>query len=101
MSLTKIELSQLLQTYSNLLTDKQRAALSMYCDCDCSLGEISEEIGISRQGVRDAILKAENALCRYEESLRLSEFVRALSVALQADDDVALRQIVEKYISKE
>lgn len=99
MSLTKIELSQLLQTYADLLTDKQRSVLYMYCDCDCSLAEISEELGISRQGVRDTIVKAENALDRYETTLHLSEFVRNLSVAI--DDGVALRRIVEKYISKE
>ncbi|MCM1195363.1 MAG: DNA-binding protein, partial [Firmicutes bacterium] len=33
-----------------MLTEKQREAVSMYCDCDCSLGEIADELGITRQG---------------------------------------------------
>ena len=57
MGFTKIQLSQLLSVYGDLLTDKQKNSLSMYCDCDCSLAEIADELGISRQGVRDAILK--------------------------------------------
>ena len=62
MTLAKVQLSQLLAIYGKLLTEKQRDVLSMYCDCDCSLAEIADEVGISRQGVRDAIVKGEASL---------------------------------------
>ena len=50
MSLSKLQLSQLLAVYGAMLTDKQRDVVDMYCDCDCSLSEIAEEIGISEAG---------------------------------------------------
>ena len=68
MALTKIQLSELLNVYAEMLTEKQREALSMYCDCDCSLSEIGSELGISRQGVRDAIVKGEATLVKLEEA---------------------------------
>ncbi len=101
MALTKLRLSRLLDTYNRLLTDKQRDALTMYCDCDCSLGEIAEDKGISRQGVRDAIVKGEAALIRYEEALGLCALKSDLLVALQADDVAKLKDILLKFVNKE
>ena len=82
MALTKIQLSELLNVYAEMLTVKQREALSMYCDCDCSLSEIASELGISRQGVRDAIVKGESTLVKLEDALRLAELHTRLSVAV-------------------
>ena len=50
--------SVLLDYYGPVLTDKQRAILTEYYDQDLSLAEIAENYGISRQGVRDARLRA-------------------------------------------
>ncbi len=101
MALTKIELSQLLAVYGRLLTDKQRDALTMWCDCDCSLSEIADEIGISRQGVRDTILKGEATLVRLEETLSLARLHRDLTVAVgQADRDKVF-EVVSRFVSKE
>lgn len=101
MTLSKIQLSELLSVYGATLTDKQRDACVMYCDCDCSLAEIAIETGISRQGVRDAIVKAEASLVKLEETLHLAEFCRSLTVALNEDDAEKLKQIVKQYVSKE
>ncbi|MCM1289262.1 MAG: hypothetical protein NC132_01190 [Corallococcus sp.] len=101
MALSKIRLSELLQTYSQLLTEKQRDALSMYCDCDCSLSEIANEVGISRQGVRDAIVKGEATLVRLEESLRIAELSRQMAAAVEQNDNETLMQIAKRYVSKE
>lgn len=70
-TLSKIELSVLCDTYGQLLTDKQLNALRLYCDFDYSLAEIAEEVGISRQGVRDAIVNGENTLINLEEKLQI------------------------------
>ena len=43
MALSKLQLSELLSVYGGLLTEKQRDALVMYCNCDLSLGEIADE----------------------------------------------------------
>lgn len=61
--------SVLLEFYGKLLTDRQRAVIGYSLDEDLSLSEIAEITGITRQGVRDAIGKAEAQLSGYEEKL--------------------------------
>ncbi len=69
--------SILLEFYGGLLSDRQREMLSYSIDDDLSLSEIAELTGITRQGVRDAIGKAESQLVFYEEKLGMySTFVR-------------------------
>ena len=50
-----VELGCLLDYYGALLTERQRALLEEQVSEDCSLAEIAEREGISRQGVRDAL----------------------------------------------
>ncbi|HHY78636.1 MAG TPA: YlxM family DNA-binding protein [Clostridiales bacterium] len=57
--------------YGQLLTDKQRNIVEMYYGHDLSLSEISEQIGISRQGVYDTLKRAEATLEEYEDRLKL------------------------------
>lgn len=68
--------SVLLSVYGSLLTDKQSETMEYYYDEDLSLGEIAENTGISRQGVRDFIKRAEESLDSYEEKLGLCEKLR-------------------------
>ena len=65
----KIKISMLLQTYGNLLTEKQHRILDDYYNNDLSLSEIAENEGITRQAVRDIIKKGEKKLFEYEEKL--------------------------------
>ncbi len=64
-----IEISMLWQIYGKLLTEKQYSVLNEYYNNDLSLSEIAENYHISRQGVRDIIMKGENRLFEYEEKL--------------------------------
>ena len=57
--------------YGGLLTGRQREILDLYYNDDLSLSEVSEECGITRQGVREALKKAEEQLLLYEERLGL------------------------------
>lgn len=57
--------------YGQLLTEKQIAILDMYVNNDLSLGEIANEISISRQGVHDTIKRSVKALEEYEDRLGL------------------------------
>jgi predicted DNA-binding protein YlxM (UPF0122 family) len=66
-----LRISQLLDIYGKLLTPRQTELTRMYYEQDETLGEISEDQGISRQAVHDAIKKAEAALEKYEEVLGL------------------------------
>ena len=66
----------LLDFYGEVLSDRKRTVLDRYYNEDMSLAEIAEEIGISRQGVRDLIKKAEEELRFYEEKLGLAQRFR-------------------------
>ena len=63
----------LLDFYGEILNERKRSVLDMYYNEDLSLAEISDVIGISRQGVRDIIKKAECELIFYEEKLGLAQ----------------------------
>lgn len=67
----KLKLGNLYEFYGQLLTEKQQEILELYCNLDLSFGEISEELGISRQGVYDTIKRAEKILDEYESKLEL------------------------------
>lgn len=64
-----IEIGMLLDFYGQLLTDRQQEILNLYFENDLSLAEISEDLGITRQGVHDNIKRAEKSLYEYEERL--------------------------------
>ena len=68
---TRAEISMLIDFYSALLTPRQKQIAELYYTEDMSLSEIAEEMGITRQGVRDALKKAENQLYDTENKLRL------------------------------
>ncbi len=64
-------MSMLFDFYGDLLTDKQKELFDLYYNEDLSLSEIAEQAEISRQGVRDAIVRAETILRETEDRLRL------------------------------
>ena len=57
--------------YGDVLTDRQKEFYDLYYNEDLSLGEIAENYGITRQGVRDSIVRAEHALRDMEQRLGL------------------------------
>ena len=74
----RVELNYLLDFYGPLLTEHRREVLRLYCEEDLSLSEIAEQLGISRQGVSDALNKGRKQLSDYEEKLGLAGRYRAL-----------------------
>ena len=66
----KLNMALYYDTYGDLLTDKQRDCLDLYCNQDYTLAEIAELQGTSRQSVYDAISRAQAQLQRYEEVTR-------------------------------
>lgn len=63
--------SDLIDVYGELLTDKQRDMLELYYNDDLSLSEIAEHYDITRQGVHDSIKRGEESLREYERVLGL------------------------------
>lgn len=68
-----LAISNLLDYYGGLLTDKQRDVVELYYNEDLSLAEISEHEGITRQGVRDSIKRGEAFLLELEEKLGMAK----------------------------
>ena len=68
-----LEIGYLLDFYGDVLSERKRTVLDYYYNDDLSLAEIAEEIGISRQGVRELIKKAGEELMFYEEKLGLAK----------------------------
>lgn len=71
-----LNIAYLLDFYGDILSERKKTVLDGYYNRDLSLAEIAEELGISRQGVRELIKKAENELCFYEEKLGLAKKFR-------------------------
>ena len=76
---SRAEITLLLDFYGNALTERQRRTAEMYFQEDLSLGEIAEMTGITRQGVRDGLKKAEKAqkLDYQKSNRRLRQTVRS------------------------
>ena len=58
---------------SKKLSEKKREVFEAYFLSDLSLAEIAENTGITRQGVRDSIKRAEETLQGYEKKLGLAD----------------------------
>ena len=59
-----VEIGILCDIYGELLTEKQQNILDLYYNDNLSLAEVAEELGITRQAVKDSIAKGEKKLFR-------------------------------------
>ena len=59
----------LFDLYGKLLSPRQYEAFDLYYNEDLSLGELAENLGVTRQGVLDNVRNAEKKLLDYEEKL--------------------------------
>lgn len=71
-----LDITILIDIYGYMLTDKQKDALELYYFDDLSLAEIAENLGITRQGVRDSIKRGEETLIDLEEKLGYLKKIR-------------------------
>lgn len=65
----RVKVAVLSKYYGKLLTERQQTILEMYVDNNLSLQEVSEELVISRQAVKDALDTAIDTLKETEEKL--------------------------------
>ena len=86
----KVDLAILAAFYGGLLTENQRQVLSLHCEEDYSLSEISQEMGISRQAVHESLTRASARLFELEDALgmvrRFRRVEEGLDQALEALD---------------
>ncbi|MBR2448215.1 MAG: DNA-binding protein [Clostridia bacterium] len=84
-----LHISALLDVYGAFLGDKARTLTEYYYNEDLSLSEIAENEGITRQGVRDQIKRAEAQLLSLEEKCGYCEKfsrLKELSASCKGDD---------------
>ena len=85
-------MTMLFDFYGELLTERQKEFFELYYDEDLSLSEIAENYGITRQGVRDVIVRAEAYMTEIEDKTGLVK--RFMQVAPHVDAiDAALTEI--------
>ena len=85
-----VEITLLYDIYGNLLTKKQAEAIELYYNDDLSLAEIADNSGISRQGVRDNIKRAEAILYDVEEKLGIAKRFLKIQNKLKDIDDIII-----------
>ena len=87
----RVELSLLMDFYAPLLTEHRRRVLEMYLNEDMGLQEIADNLGISRQGVHEAVKTASAQLIKYEKMLSIAQ--RYMNIRREVD---ICRNAVEK-----
>ena len=104
-----LEMTLLFDYYGGMLTEKQRDCFDMRYNQDLSLGEIAEELGVSRQAVNDNLTRTEAALRRMEENIgcvkryklarkAVSE-IRNCATVLDASSDPTVQTIAKRILA--
>ena len=73
----------LFDTYGDMLTEKQRLCCDLRYNQDLSLGEIGELEGISRQAVRDNLVRAEAQMQELEAKIGAVRRGQQIEAALE------------------
>ena len=82
-------MTMLFDFYGEVLTPRQKDFFDLYYNEDLSLAEIAENYGISRQGVRDVIVRAEAIMTDLEDKTGLMKRFMLMQQQVQAILDAA------------
>lgn len=92
-------MTMLFDFYGEVLTERQRELFDLYYNEDLSLAEIAENCGISRQGVRDGIVRAETTMQELEDKtglvrrfMQMQTRITAIETAVQQIQTINYRQ---------
>ena len=101
-----VEMLLLFDYYGDMLTERQRMCLDLRYNQDLSLAEIAEELGVSRQGVHDNIIRAEAHLAmmeaktgcvrRYLQGREAMQEILSIAKDLKQHTDPAVRDAAAK-----
>ncbi len=105
-----VELLLLFDYYGDLLTERQKLCFDMHYNQDLSLGEIAQELSISRQAVYDNLSRTEALLKNMEEKTgcvsrdrqlrKAMERIASLATELTAYPDSKVSQRAEEILSQ-
>ena len=104
------ELILLYDYYGELLTDRQRECFELRYYQDFSLGEIGQELGISRQGVYDNLSRTEALLNKMEEKTgcvrrdracrRAAKKILELAQQLEANENSQISDLARQIVAE-
>lgn len=92
-------MAMLYDFYGDLLTDRQKEFYDLYYNEDLSLAEIAENYGITRQGVRDVIVRGQAYLEEIEEKTGLIRRFHTMQDQL-GELSACARQLLEVNASR-
>ena len=100
-------MTMLFDFYGEVLTPRQKEFFDLYYNEDLSLAEIAENYGISRQGVRDVIVRAEAIMTDLEDKtglmkrfLQMQQQVQAILDAAEKIQTVNYRQYEDNRLTE-
>ena len=104
-----VETLLLFDHYGDLLTDRQKMCLDLKYNQDMSLAEIAEELGVSRQGVHENIIRAEahlqkmeakiGTVRRYLQSREARQKILAAAETLKNHSDPAVCKAIDEILA--
>jgi predicted DNA-binding protein YlxM (UPF0122 family) len=96
-------MAMLYDFYGDVLTPRQKEFYDLYYNEDLSLGEIAENYNITRQGVRDVIVRAEAILTDLEDKTGLIKRFHTMKKQLEQvqQDAKHLCECAQRYDDEE
>ena len=91
--------NDLFSLYKELLTTKEKEIFALYYEENYSMGEISENLNISRSAVGNTVKIVENKLSKHESILHIKEKNEKLMELSEKIEDENLKRELEKIIS--
>lgn len=83
----RLYITSLYDIYNSLLTEKQKTYFEEYYFNNLTLSELSENYGISRNGIYKQIKEAEEKLKNFEEKLKILEKNKKIKELIKNIDD--------------
>ena len=107
MKIQTYRMTMLFDFFGEILTERQKEFFDLYYNEDLSLGEIAENYDISRQGVRDVIVRAEAAMQEIEDKtgqlrrfMQMQPKLAAIEEAAQQIKTINYRQYENPELDK-
>lgn len=84
--------------YGELFHEKQRRYFEDYYFQNLSLGEISDNLGVSRNAIHKVIQGMEKKLLFYEEKLQMYSMNQKICDIIEKIDDLEIKNLLKKLV---
>ena len=96
--MNRVNLLEIFDIYSSLLTNKEQEIFKLYYEEDLSLSEISENLSITRSAISKTLKTVENKLLTFEEKLQKQEIKNELETILKEENLENMKKRITKII---